>query len=130
MAKIAASIQPMLSVRRGWEALRFYEAAFGAQVAYQIGDPGGEIVARLSIDGAEFWIHDESANNPSPEKLGNTTFRSILIVDDPDAMFARALSAGAKATGEMIEEHVWRTGRVVDPFGHHWEISKPVDEPS
>jgi PhnB protein len=49
-----------------------------------------------------------------------------LTVADPDAVFARALAAGAKQVYPVAEEHGWRLGRVVDPFGHHWEIGRPI----
>ena len=85
-------------------------------------------MARLSVDGAEFWVSDESPKhaNFSPESLGGGTVRMILIVADPDAVFARALAAGASEVFPVGEEHGWRLGRVVDPFGHHWEIGRPL----
>ena len=86
------------------------------------------VVARLSIDGAEFWLSDESPehHNYSPESLGGITIRIILTVADPDTVFARAVKAGAKEVFPVGDEHGWRIGRVVDPFGHHWEIGKPL----
>jgi PhnB protein len=50
----------------------------------------------------------------------------VMIVDDPDAAFARALNAGAKVVVAMDNQYGWRLGRVVDPYGHHWEIGKPL----
>lgn len=50
----------------------------------------------------------------------------ILTVPDPDATFARALAAGAREVASVKEESGWRLGRVVDPFGHHWEIGHPL----
>jgi PhnB protein len=50
----------------------------------------------------------------------------LLTVPDPDAMFAKAVKAGAKEVRPVSEEHSWRFGRVVGPFGHHWEIGKPL----
>jgi PhnB protein len=54
--------------------------------------------------------------------------RLLLITDDPDAAVARAVSAGASLVYAVAEEHGWRLGRVADPYGHHWEIGKPVVE--
>jgi PhnB protein len=51
----------------------------------------------------------------------------ILVVADPDAMFDRAIAAGAASISPVMDEdYGWRIGRVVDPFGHHWEIGKPL----
>jgi PhnB protein len=122
------SISPMLSVRRGAEAVEFYKSAFAASVVYRIDAPDGAVVARLSIDGAEFWVADESPEhkNFSPETLGGGTVRIVLIKDDPDDTFAKAVAAGAAVVWPVENQHGWRIGRVVDPFGHHWEIGKPV----
>jgi len=125
---IAYSLAPMLSVRNGARAVEFYKSAFGAIEVYRMEDPGGSVVARLAIEGAEFWLADESPEheNFSPESLGGATVRMILAVPDPDAMFARAVAAGVRAVVAVKEDYGWRLGRVVDPFGHHWEIGHPL----
>src|SRR4051794_15737956 len=89
------SLAPMLSVRNGAAAVEFYKSAFGAAEVYRIEDPSGAVVSRLSVDGAEFWLSDESPEhgNFSPETLGGGTVRMILTVSDPDATFAKALAA-------------------------------------
>jgi PhnB protein len=122
------SISPMLSVRRGAKAVEFYKSAFGANVVYRVDAPDGAVVARLSADGAEFWVADESPEhkNFSPETLAGGTVRMVMMVDDPDAAFAKAIAAGATVVWPVGNQHGWRVGRVVDPFGHHWEIGKPV----
>ena len=129
---IATTIAPWLSVRKSARALEFYKSAFGATEVFRIGEAdaeGGGIVARLSVDGAEFWLGDESPEhfNFSPQSIGGGTVRMVLTVADPDAVFARALSAGALPVVPVAEQHGWRVGRVVDPFGHHWEIGRPVE---
>lgn len=122
------SISPMLSVRRGAGAVEFYKSAFDAEVLYRVDAPSGEVVARLSTDGAEFWVSDESPEhkNFSPDTLGGGTVRMVMIVDNPDAVFAKAIAAGATSVWPVENQHGWRLGRVVDPFGHHWEIGKPM----
>lgn len=127
-----ASIAPMLSVRRGGEAVAFYKAAFGAQELFRLEDNSGAVVARLSVGGAEFWLADESPShsNFSPETLGGSSVRMVMTVKDPDAAVQRATSAGAREVWPVSEQHGWRIGRVVDPFGHHWEIGRPMDEDS
>jgi PhnB protein len=117
-------IAPWLSVCRGAEAVAFYEAAFGAVELHHHANDAGEIVARLSVGGAEFWIADDAGL--SPETLGGGSARMILEVDDPDALFGRAVAAGATVIAAMYEGHGWRIGRLCDPFGHHWEIGKPI----
>ncbi len=125
---IKTSLAPWLFVRNGARAVEFYKSAFGAVEVYRLGDPGGAVVSRLSIDGAEFWTSDESPDyaNYSPMTLNGATTRMMLTVADPDALFARALAAGAKEVYPVREEYGWRVGRLVDPFGHHWEIGHPL----
>jgi PhnB protein len=122
------SISPLLSVRNGAKAVDFYKAAFGATELFRMDDPSGAVIAQLAVDGADFWLSDESPehSNFSPDSLGGGTVRMVMVVDDPDAAFARAVDAGAKIVWPVGEEHEWRIGRVVDPFGHHWEIGKPL----
>jgi PhnB protein len=122
------TIAPLLSVRNGARAVEFYKSAFGAKEVYRVEDPTGSVVSRLSVDGAEFWVADESPEhaNFSPESLGGGTVRMILTVPDPDAMVAKALVAGAREVVAVAEDYGWRLGRVVDPFGHHWEIGHPL----
>jgi PhnB protein len=125
---IVYSIAPMLSVRNGARAVEFYKSAFGAIEVYRVEAPDGAVVSRLSVAGAEFWLSDESPENGnfSPETLGGGSVRMILTVADPDAMFAKALAAGAREVVAVQEAFGWRLGRVVDPFGHHWEIGRPL----
>ena len=122
------AIAPMLSVRNGARAIEFYKAAFGAVELFRIDNEKGEVVARLSVDEAEFWVADESPEhlNFSPESLGGGTVRMVMIVRDPDAAFERAVKAGATIVKPVANEYGWRLGRVVDPYGHHWEIGKPL----
>ena len=124
------SIAPMLSVRKGAKAIDFYKAAFGAGELFRMDSEDGAVVARLSVQGSEFWVADESPEhlNFSPESLGGGTVRMVMIVENPDAAFDRAVAAGAAVVSPMSNQYGWRLGRVVDPFGHHWEIGKPVQE--
>jgi PhnB protein len=127
-ASIPTTIAPWLSVRGGARAVEFYKRAFGAVEVYHLEDPAGSVVARLSVAGAEFWLSDESPEhrNSSPESLNGSSVRLILTVPDPDAVFAEALKNGASEVYPVSEGHGWRIGRVVDPFGHHWEIGHPI----
>lgn len=126
-AAIRSSIAPWLYVRNSIKAVDFYKSAFGAIEAYRMESPDGGVVSKLSVDGAEFWLSDESPGNLSPESLGGGSARMILTVTDPDALFAQVLEAGAKEVFPVGEEYGWRLGRLVDPFGHHWEIGRPLN---
>lgn len=109
-------IQPQLSVEGGRAALAFYAEAFGAEVLHQVGgtDEHEPVVAQLAIGGAPFWVSD-----------GPRT-RMLLVCEDPDAVVAQAVAAGATELAPVYEEHGWRLGRIADPFGHEWEIGRPL----
>ena len=127
------TVEAMLSVRGGRRAVAFYKAAFGATELTLISEDGESVVAQLAVGDARFWVADESPEylNFSPETLGGGTVRMILSVADPDAFFDRALAAGARAIAAVEDqEYGWRVGRVVDPFGHHWEIGRPLQSAS
>lgn len=130
MADVKTTIAPMLAVRQGSQAVEFYKAAFGAREVFRVDDDSGAVVARLSVDGAEFWVADESPEhlNFSPETLNGGTVRMVLTVENPDAVFDQAVAAGASVVVTMSEEYGWRLGRITDPFGHHWEIGKPLED--
>ena len=126
---VKTTLSPLLSVRQGSSAVDFYNRALGAVELFRIEDEKGEIVAKMSVDGAEFWIADESPkhSNFSPASLGGSTVRMVLVVENPDAMFEKAVAAGAKVVWPVADQsYRWRVGRIVDPFGHHWEIGKPL----
>lgn len=120
------SVQPELWVDKGATAVEFYRTAFGATVLLQVGD-GEDIVAQLAVDGAVFWVAGTKSAAPrfTPPAIGGATGRTLLVVDDPDAMATRAVAAGAVEASAVAEEHGWRVGRIIDPFGHEWEIGRP-----
>jgi PhnB protein len=125
MAERRAEVTATLSVR-GWDrAMTFYKAAFDAKETYQV--PGGG-VGELDVRGARFWVAEESPEhlNFSPESIGGCSVRMLLIVDDPAAMCARAVVAGAEQIVPVATAHGWELGRIVDPFGHHWEIGRQL----
>jgi PhnB protein len=123
-------VAPQLSVRNGRAAVDFYKAAFGARELYRVGGADGfeEVVAQLAVGDATFWVADESPEhlNFSPESLGGGSVRMLLMVDDPDAAIDRAVAAGATLVYPAADAHGWRLGRIVDPYGHHWEVGKPL----
>jgi PhnB protein len=120
-------IQPELWVDAPSEAIAFYQAAFGATVLHHVGG-GDDIVAQLAVDEASFWVAStsESMKRLSPRAIGGATSRTLLVVDDPETVVARAVAAGATESSPVGDEHGWRLGRIVDPFGHEWEIGRPL----
>jgi PhnB protein len=122
---ISTSLAPWLTVRDAARAVAFYKAAFDAIETYRLEIPDGSLIVRLSMHGAEFWI---SSGAPEPlyavtrEVVGGGTVRMILTVADPEAVFAKALAAGASEVYPVGDQHGWRLGRLVDPMGLHWEI--------
>lgn len=127
---MSVSVSPELSVRRGREAIAFYATAFDAKVIYQVGgtDDAPEVVAELVVGDSSFWVSDEAPayDNYSPETLGGGSVRLLLRVEDPKAVQARAVSLGAREIRPVEPSHGWLMGRIADPFGHHWEIGKPL----
>ena len=122
------TIAPWLAVRKDSHAVEFYKAAFNAAEVYRLDSPDG-VIARLSIGGAEFWVSEEqssAAGDSSADSKIGASARIILTVADPDAVFQQACAAGASVVYPVEEQHGWRVGRLADPFGHHWEISRPL----
>lgn len=131
--QLETSLAPMLSVRNGAKAVEFYKAAFGATELFRAEDPSGAVVAQLAVGESNFWLADESPDhkNFSPETLGGCSVRLVMVVDDPDAVFAQAVAAGATVVWPVADQpYGWRVGRIADPFGHHWEIGKPLKNES
>lgn len=127
ISKNPTTISPWLSVRNSTKAIEFYTSAFGAVEAYRLEDPDGNAVVKLSINGAEFWISDSPSGSKTLETHGGGAIRMILTVENPDAVFSKALEAGATEVFPVSEEHGWRVGRIADPFGLHWEIGRQVE---
>jgi PhnB protein len=126
---MTAEMQPELWVSDGPGAVAFYERAFGAAVEHRVDGPGGgDVIAQLSVSGARFWVSTASdeLHRFAPDALGGATGRVLLVADDPEALHARAVAEGARATSPVQDEHGWRVGRIIDPFGHEWEIGRPL----
>ncbi|MGY4538283.1 PhnB protein [Mucilaginibacter sp. UYNi724] len=123
-------IIPTLSVSNGTSAIEFYKKAFGAEVIAGNTDPDGHTVAELSVQGARIVVADASPDhgNFSPELLGGISVRIGLMVNDPDALAEQAISAGIKTVYPVADQpYGYRLGHFIDPYGHHWEIGKPLN---
>jgi PhnB protein len=77
---------------------------------------------------AHFWVAsaDPTRGRFSPEAIGGRTSRTLLVVDDPVALVRRAVTEGTTDEAPVGEEHGWRLGRILDPYGHEWEIGTPL----
>jgi PhnB protein len=124
-APFVPGIAPWLAVDDAEKAVAYYGDAFGAVELYRLaGDDGKAVVAQLSIGGAVLWVQEDP--DARPETQGGGSIRLILSVADPDAVFGQAVARGAATVSGVSEEHGWRTGRITDPFGHQWEISRQL----
>jgi PhnB protein len=121
---VRTNIAPWLSVNDGDRAVDFYKAAFGAVEQYRLQDDAGKVmVAQLAVDEADFWVQGDPDASPGG---GDGSIRMILTVEEPEAVFRQALAAGATEIAPVSEGHGWRIGRLADPFGHQWEVGKPL----
>jgi PhnB protein len=121
------SIQPELWVESPSDAVAFYESAFEATVLHRVGE-GDDIVAQLGVGDAAFWVAGTSVAQKrlSPRAMNGATGRTLLVVDDPAGVVRQAVAAGATESSPVGDEHGWRIGRIIDPFGHEWEIGRPL----
>ncbi|HJX15538.1 MAG TPA: VOC family protein [Candidatus Deferrimicrobiaceae bacterium] len=143
--KAAAGISPIpegyhtitsyLTVRGGEKAIEFYKKAFGAEEIGRLHAPDGKTIvhAELKIGDSRLFLGDEfpAFGNRSPESLGGNGSSLYLYVEDADAVFRKAVAAGAKMK-EPVADMFWgdRCGSVTDPFGHVWSIATHVEDVS
>jgi PhnB protein len=123
------SIEPQLWTDRAAAAVAFYEAGFGAVVLHRVGE-GDDIVAQLAVGDARFWVSaaDPGMQRFDPKRVAGATGRTLLVAEDPVALHARAIGAGANQLAPVSEEYGWMLGRIVDPFGHEWELGHPLGD--
>ena len=125
-------LTPMLTVRDGRAAVDFYTRAFDAKEISRQTTPTGQLIVELAIGDEHFFAVEENrpAFNVSPESLGGTSVRMSLIVEDPDALWHRALAAGGRVIFPLGDQpYGMRQGRIADPAGHHWLIGKHLRSP-
>ncbi|MEP6920360.1 MAG: VOC family protein [bacterium] len=127
---------PELIVHNGPAALDFYKSVFDAEEVHRMTKPGSEKLmhGELTLDGHKFFVCDEfpaseGGTCKSPQTLGGTGVRITLLVDDADAVVARAVAAGAQVS-LPVQDMFWggRYGKIVDPFGHEWGINQQLQE--
>jgi PhnB protein len=123
---------PRMFVRGAAEAIDFYKQAFGANELGRHADPGGKIVnADIRIGDSIISLAEESPElgNQSPQSLGGATTIITLNVEDADAVWNQAMSAGAKVIFPIEDQfYGYRQGRLEDPFGHVWIVSTRIED--
>ena len=123
---------PHLVVNNGPAALKFYQEVFGAEAGDNMMTKDGQRLmhGEIVLDGHKLFLSDEftaaeGGTCKKPETLGGTCVRITLMVDDADALVARAVAHGARVL-MPVADMFWgaRYGKIVDPFGHEWGINQ------
>jgi PhnB protein len=126
------SLTPYLVVGDGSKAIDFYKEAFGAEELFRMADPTGKIGhAELRIGDSVLMLADEhpEVDARSPESIGGSPVSVLLYVEDSDAVFDRAVKAGATEERPVeLQFYGDRAGTLRDPFGHRWNIHTTVEE--
>ncbi len=117
----------MLALRGASEAMEFYKKAFGAKELSRMVSPDGKIMhAELKLGDRVLYVGDEAPEMgaPSPLALGGSPVSLMHYVKDVDAVFARAVAAGARSVMPPADMF-WgdRFGSLVDPWGHRWALA-------
>ncbi len=128
------AVTPYLIIRGAAKAMEFYKKAFDAKEIFRMEGPGGTIGhAEMQIGDSHIMLADEPPNavNRSPEALGGSPVLLHLYVPDVDAVFAKAVAAGAKITRPVANQFYGdRSGGFEDPFGHTWYVATHVEDVS
>jgi uncharacterized glyoxalase superfamily protein PhnB len=122
------TVTPTITVHEAAKAIEFYKKAFDAQEIFRFSSPDGKTImhAEIKIGNSIVMLNDEfpQMNCCSPQSIGGTGSSIFLYVDDADATFNKAVSAGAKSLMPLMDAF-WgdRFGSIEDPFGHVWSIA-------
>jgi len=126
------SVTPYLVVDDAAGAVNFYQQAFGAQETVRMNGPDGKIAhAELRLGDSMIMLSSEMTGGAarSPRSLGGTTASIFLYVEDVDAVFKQAVSAGATIQTPLADMF-WgdRYGTLTDPFGHSWALATHTED--
>jgi len=125
-------VTPYLTVKGAAGAIDFYKKAFGAEEAFRMNSRDGKVMhAEIRIGGAVIMLHDEMPEWKalSPQTIGDSGSSIMLYVQDVDAVFKRALAAGATSIMDVADQFYGdRCGGLKDPFGHKWSIATHVED--
>jgi PhnB protein len=123
---------PYLIVKGAAEAIEFYKRAFGATEMLRMADPQGRIGhAEIKIGDSVIMLADEhpAMGYRSPRSLGGSSVSILLYLEDVDAVFDRAVKAGAKVRRAVMDQFYGdRSGTLEDPFGHMWTVATHVED--
>jgi PhnB protein len=128
------TVTPQLIVDNAAQAIDWYKKALGAEEKARAAAPDGKIMhAELQIGNSRIMLNDAMGGARSAKALGGTPITLWVYVPDCDALFNRAIAAGAKvAPGPMgqLADQFWgdRTGIVTDPYGYQWTIATRKQE--
>lgn len=131
--KVRQSVAPRLRIKGAAAAIEFYKQAFGAKENMRFENVLGLAQAEIQIGNAVIMVAEEAPDYGfvGPEALGGSPVSLELFVDDSDAVFARAIAAGASEISPVKDEfYGYRSGRVADPFGYTWTIATVKEEMS
>jgi len=126
------TVTPYMTVRGAAKAIDFYKEAFGAVEVLRMPMPDGSVAhAEIKIGDSVIMMGEENPawGNKSPQALGGTPTGLMIYVPDCDAVFARALAAGATVSKPLTDQFYGdRSGTVIDPFGHQWTLATHVED--
>lgn len=121
------TVTPYLTIKHGAKALEFYKKAFGATETFKLMMPDGRLGhAEIRLGDSLIMLSDEfpEYGGKAPETLGGSPVSIHLYVEDVDALFKRALAAGAKERKPVMDQFYGdRSGQLEDPFGHLWWVA-------
>ncbi len=121
-----------LRVRKAAQAIDFYRRAFGAEELFRLTEPSGRIGhAEVKLGPATVMLSEEYPESGirGPESVGETTVTMHVHAADVDALFARAVAAGATVVRPLQDQFYGeRSATVRDPFGHHWLLGGSIEE--
>jgi PhnB protein len=127
-------VTPYILVHEAAKAIDFYKQVFGATEVMRLDSPNGKIVhAEFRVGDSTIMLADEFPewNALSAKTVGGSPVILMVYVQDVDAVFARAVAAGAKADQPVGDKFYGdRSGSITDPFGHKWTISTHIEDVS
>lgn len=131
-------LTPYITVEGAEAAIDFYQRAFGAELHAKHPSPDGKKImhAALTLNGGLFMLSDDfpemnGGRGRTPNAFGGTAVTLHLDLKDVDAVFERAVKAGATVTMPLADQF-WgdRYGKLRDPFGHEWSLATRKQAPN